>query len=228
MALPKLDLPISEIELPASKRKIKIRPFTVKEEKILLIASQSGEVNDVVNAIVQIVNNCLVDDIDVYSLSLVDLQYIFIQLRIVSVGNKQKIILTDPEDSEQYELEVDLNQIKVVYPKNQVDKVIMLTDSIGVTMKYATFEMVKEAENLKIEDIIINCIENIFDQNEVYDVKEQTKDELYEFVGSLTNEQANKMRLFLESVPTLTYNAEYTNMQGELKTYEVTNINDFF
>lgn len=228
MALPKIDVPIFSITLPSNDQVIKLRPFTVKEEKILLIANETKDPQEVLNAVIQIANNCILEDgVDAQSIPLVDLQYVFLQLRSKSVGNIAEIMVTDEEDQKQYKVEVDLDSVQIIKPEVNVPNVIQLTDEVGITLKYPTLDLARISQ-LTTEDLVLFCLVNIFDGDNVYEVSDNTEDELREFISSMSTPHVEKIKEFLEGVPRLQYTVSYTTESGKEKTIEIGNINDFF
>lgn len=226
MALPKIDVPVFVTRLPASDIEISLRPFSVKEEKILLMADEAKNTDDVLEAIKQVVNNCILGSANVNHLPVIDIQYIFIQLRARSVGNIAEIMLTDPDDKKKYKVEVDLDKIEIIRPE-KLSNVVMLNDEIGITLRYPTIEIAR-VENPTTADLLINCMVNIFDQEQVYEVADQTQEELMEFIGSLTTQHVTKMKEFFASAPKIKCDIQYTTEDGVEKTLEVSNLQDFF
>jgi len=228
MALPKIDVPIFSVTLPSNDQQIKLRPFTVKEEKILLIANETKDPQEVLNAIIQIANNCILEDgVDAQTIPLVDLQYIFLQLRSKSVGNVAEILITDEEDQQQYKVEVDLESVQIIKPEVEVSNIIQLTDEVGITLRYPTLDLAN-LKQLTTEDLVLFCLVNIFDQDNVYEASDSTEDELREFISSMSTPHVEKIKEFLEGIPRLIYNVTYTTESGNEKTIEIGNINDFF
>lgn len=213
MALPKINHPIHEVYLKSLDKKIKFRPFLVKEEKILLVAKESDDINDVKNAIKQIIRNCCVDDINVDELPLFDVEMFFVNLRAKSIGENAKIIFTcqnKPEGAEnscghETEYSVDLNKIEYIVPDGH-KKVIQITDKIGVVLKYPTIAIA----NLDISDayeatlaVFRDNIDYIYDEDSVYPSKELNKQELEEFIEELTSAQLEEVRRFFVTSPTV-------------------------
>jgi hypothetical protein len=233
MSLPKISYPIFELELPSTKQKIKYRPFLVKEEKILLTAQVSGEAEDVVNSIRQVINNCILSEgVNIDSLTTFDLEYLFIKIRSKSVNNIIKLAYRDLEDDKRYEVEVDLDEIKILEDPNHSNKV-EITDSMGMIMKYPSADI---ASSLKILDgemdiffeVLKGCIESIYDSESVYKVSDYSSEELDEFVQSLDVNTFKKIQDFFATMPRLHYEVKYTNSLGNEKVIPLTTLNDFF
>jgi hypothetical protein len=225
MGLPKIDVPIYEITLPLLQKKVKIRPFRVKEEKILLMAMESEDDAAVLLAIKQIVNNCCVDDLDVDSLPVLDLEYMFLQLRARSIGeiiDLQYRCNNDVDNEDETKkcgniIKLNFNALEV-QPEFDVEhtKKIQLTQKLGVVMKYPDFKLVNKISNLSnlsdadvIAKTISGCIDYIFDNDSVYYAKDATDEELLDFVDSLTREQFAKIQEFFDTVPKMKKNLTF-------------------
>jgi hypothetical protein len=213
--LPKIDVPLYEITLPLLQKKIKIRPFLVKEEKILLMAMESDDPDAVLLAIKQIVNNCCVDQIDVDDLPILDLEYMFLQLRSRSIGevidlqyrcNNNTPTEEEPEKKCGSVIKLSFNALEIEPEKNQVhDPKIQLTPKLGVVMKYPTFKMMNGIKNLSeaetVAKMVTECIDYIYDTESVYYAKDSSEKELIDFVDSLTQEQFSKIQDFFDTIP---------------------------
>ena len=229
MPLPKINQPIHQITLPSNGKVVHFRPFTVREEKLLLMAQESGEQKDVINTYKQLINNCCIDPVDVDKLASFDIEYFFISLRAKSVSNIAKVLIRDEEDKEQYEVEVNLDKVEVVKKPN-VSNNISLTDTIGVILQYPTFESIAAQGNDKVDTLTIlrNCITQIYDGEEVFDVANYTTKELDEFVLSLNSHQMEKIKEFFESIPKIVAKVKYITKAGEVKEMTIEGINNFF
>jgi hypothetical protein len=231
MALPKIDQPLFDLIIPSTGKKIAFRPFLVKEEKILLIA-QSGGDGEMIRAIKQIINNCVIEDINVDHLATFDLEYMFLKLRAKSVNNLIKLSYRDNEDDELYDFEVDLDTIEVEMPKD-INSKIKINETVGMTMKYPSAgisEKIGEFEN-EVELLtffITNCIDTIYDEETVYVANDYSAKELNEFLDSLDVSTFDKIREFFEKIPKMRHVINYTNKLGNERTIELSSIRDFF
>jgi len=231
MALPKIDQPLFDLIIPSTGKKIAFRPFLVKEEKILLIA-QSGGDGDIIRAIKQIINNCVIEDINVDELATFDLEYMFLKLRAKSVNNLIKLSYRDNEDDELYDFEVDLDTIEVEMPKD-INSKIKINETVGMTMKYPSAgisDKISEFEN-EVELLtffITNCIDTIYDEETVYIASDYSAKELNEFLDSLDISTFDKIREFFEKIPKMRHVINYTNKLGNERTIELSSIRDFF
>lgn len=215
MALPKLDIPTYEVNLVSSGKKVRFRPFLVKEQKLFLMASESDDANEVIKTIRQVLKNCILDDIDVDDLPTFDLEFLFMNLRarsveeIVDLKYKCNNILKDENGAEKRcggEVEFKLNLLEIQPTKNpnHTNKV-NITENLGICFKYPTFEMVQKYENLAenevMMNIIVDCIEYIFDKENIYYAKDSTRAELEEFIDNLQQKDIEKFESFFETIP---------------------------
>ncbi len=236
MALPKLDLPIYELVLPSTKKKIKYRPFLVKEEKVLLIALESNDEKNIREAVVQLLKNCIQSRLKVENLSIFDLEYIFLNIRAVSVGEEVQMKITCSDDGEtEVGYNLNLQDVTVNFPEGHSNK-IMLTDTTGVIMKYPSFDRFVDANfagkgvtQENVLDIIAESIDQIFQGEEVFDQSTTSPKEFLQFVESLTNEQLIKLQEFFETAPRLEHNFRITNPKtGVESDYTISGLSNFF
>ena len=204
MALPKLNTPTYELEVPSTDEKIKYRPFLVKEEKILMIAMESKDNTQIVNAVKDIVTSCTFDKLDVANLPMFDVEYIFLQIRAKSVGEISKLKILCPDDKKTYaDAEVDLTKVEVQVDDNHSNK-IELTDDMGMIMTYPTIDSFTDSGIQTIDannmlDVIGSCILQIYEDKgeKVFQAKDQTKKELTEFIESMNTSQFKQVQAFL-------------------------------
>lgn len=231
MALPKIDLPIYELKLPSTGEKVKFRPFTVKEEKILLIAQESKDPAQVMSATTQIVNNCLVD-CDVNNLALFDLEYILITLRSKSIDNKVDFEIDDPETNEKIKLTLDLTNVKVIKNEEHTNK-IKINDTYTLFLKYPGIEKfdTMSKENMTAEDtfdILISCIDKLASEDEVYKIKDFSKKEIDDFIESLNSDVTRQIKKFFDTMPKIRHEMPYVNKEGKEKTFVIEGTQTFF
>jgi|TARA_Y100000385_G_scaffold286054_1_gene347244 hypothetical protein len=236
MALPKLTTPTYELEVPSTDEKIKYRPFLVKEEKILLIALESGESEDIINAVKDIVTECTYGKVDLGTLPMFDVEYIFLNIRAKSVGEVSTLRLLCPDDKETYvNVDVDLSEIQVNVGEEHNPK-IELTKEMGMIMGYPNIDSmtntgITEINASNMLDVIGSCILQIYDKKgeEVYDAKDQTKKELTEFIESLNTKQFQEVQKFFDTMPKLRHTVELENPKTKVKSKIVLQgLNDFF
>ena len=236
MALPKLTTPTYELEVPSTDEKISYRPFLVKEEKILLMAMESGKNEDIVNAVKQIVSECTFNKLKVGTMPMFDVEYLFLNIRAKSIGEVSKLKLLCPDDKETYaDVEVNLEKVQVQVGDNHTNK-IELTDDMGMIMTYPTIDSFSQSGLQSINasnmtDIIGSCILQIYENSgeKVYEAKDQTQKELKEFVEQMNTKQFQKVQKFFDTMPKLKHNVKVKNPKTK-KTSEVTlqGLNDFF
>jgi hypothetical protein len=232
MALPKVEKPLFELYVPSMNKSVKARPFVVREEKILLTAQQSGEEKDIILAIKQVLNNCIVDDFDVDELATFDLEYMFLKLRARSVNNIIEVSYRDNEDEKVYDFQIDLDQVELKMNKD-ISNIIMVTDVLGIKMKYPSVTILDSVPDTNdagevVEYLIKSCVDQIFDEDSVYLSNEYTDEELTDFLDSLDIETFGKIREFFNNLPQMYHKIEYTNKNGNLRTIELTTLSDFF
>jgi hypothetical protein len=233
MPLPKIDTPIFEMTIPSQDKTIKFRPFLVKEEKILLIAQQSDSDKDIILAIKQILNNCIIDsDFDVDSLATFDLEYMFLKLRARSVNNVIEVSYRDIEDDKVYTFEIDLDEVEIQKTETQSNK-IKINDEIGMIMKYPSVQTINNIpENASgtdvVEYLVRSCIDKIYDEDNVYIVAEEPEEEVQAFIDNLDVETYDKIRQFFSDLPKMYHKIEYKNSLGNDRSIELTSLRDFF
>lgn len=231
MALPKIDLPLYELKLPSTGEKVKFRPFTVKEEKILLIAQESKDPAQVINATIQIVNNCLID-FDVDNLALFDIEFILITLRSKSIDNTVDFEIKDPETDENIKLTLDLNNVKVEINEEHSNK-IKIDDTYTLFLKYPGIDKFDKMtkENLTAEDtfeILISCIDKLVSEEEVFKIKDFTKKEVDNFIESLNSDVTRQIKKFFDTMPKIRHEMPYTNKDGKEKVFVIEGSQTFF
>ena len=236
MALPTVDLPTHEFEIPSNKKKIKFRPFLVKEEKVLLLALESEDDKNIRNAVHNLLKGCISSRIKIDKLATFDLEYIFLNIRAVSVGEVVDINVTCQDDEKtQVKYQLNLTDVNVTFPEGHSNK-IMLTDDLGVIMRYPSFNRFvenqfaqKEVNEDTVIEIIAESIDQIFQGEEVYDESTTTPKEFVEFVESLTNTQLEKLQTFFETSPRLEHKFKVKNPNTDVESdYTISGLASFF
>tara|TARA_Y100000593_G_scaffold93520_1_gene188646 strand:- start:4511 stop:5227 length:717 start_codon:yes stop_codon:yes gene_type:complete len=214
MPLPKIEVPEYNLTLHSTGETIVYRPFLVKEEKILLMALEGEDPEQILNAIQQIIENCiLTDNVNVSQLPLFDLENIFLNIRSKSIGETSTIsIPCISESCEAYTPhEINLEEIELKINENHQSK-IQITDTIGVNMRYPSVGLIGRIEQLSEDDIeqsleiLTICIESIYDNKEEYDFNDYTSTEKTEFMEQLTQQQLLSVQEFFTTMPVLEYN----------------------
>ena len=232
MALPKLNTVRYDLELPASGKKIEYRPFLVKEEKILLTALEGGEEKDMAKAIKQIITQCvLTENFNVNNIAMIDLEYLFLNIRGKAVGDISTISF-EHECGEIIKIDIDLTKVEVVQNKNYSD-LVEITDDIMVRLSPPNLDDVIGIENKNQIDLVMEIIRNslleIIQGEEVFSAQDHTKKELDEFVNSLSSSQFKKLQDYYESLPKLKQDVEYTCEKcGKTETETLEGLASFF
>lgn len=202
MALPKLNTPTYELILPSNGKKVKFRPFLVKEHKVLLTMSEA-ENSEVSRIIRELVEVCTFKTISVNTLPHFDIEYIFMHLRAKSIGESVDVIV-NCECGEKIDTSFNIDNLKVVTKEGHTNK-IFVSEEIGIEMNYPSIDDIVSVfasnDNQKVIDLIINSIGGVFDKSDYYDARDQTREELEEFVYSLTKEQFDKLEQFFVTAP---------------------------
>lgn len=236
MALPKHSYPTFELELPSSGKSIKYRPFIVKEEKILLLALESEEEAQIREAVKNLIKNCVITRIKVDELPSFDLEYLFLRIRAASVGEVVTMNVVCKDDNEtQVEVSIDLNTVEVYKPEGHTNK-IMLTDNMGILMKYPSMDRFIDSEflnkDIKTEEVfefIADSIEQVFDSEEVWDASTTSRKEMLEWVEHLTNKQFEDIQQFYETMPKLQHKFTVKNPKtGVESEYIIEGMQNFF
>jgi hypothetical protein len=235
MALPTVDLPTHELEIPSNKKKIKFRPFLVKEEKVLLLALESDNDANIREAVLNL-KGCVISRIKLENLATFDLEYIFLNIRAVSVGEVVDIQVTCQDDEKtQVKYQLNLTDVQVSFPEGHTNK-IMLNDDLGVIMKYPSFNRFVESQFAQkdvnedtVIEIIAESIDQIFQGEEVYDESTTTPKEFVQFVESLTTQQLEKLQGFFETSPRLEHKFKIKNPNTDVESnYTLSGLQSFF
>ena len=225
MPLPKINTPTYELTLPSNKKKIKYRPFLVREEKILVLALESEDQKQITDAIIQIIGDCLISkNVDVTKLPTFDIEYLFLNVRSKSVGESVEVNITCPDDGKtKVETSINIDDIKVV--KNKDHKLIVkLDEKYSMKLKYPSldqfiennfdFEMAEPNESVSAAmSMLSSCIDMIYDEEESWDASESTKEELDEFIDQLNTKQFQEVEEFFRTMPKLSHTLKVKNPQ---------------
>jgi len=236
MGLPKINTPEYTLTIPSTDEEIKFRPFLVAEEKLLLIAQQTGTEKAVMGAIRQLVENCCFGRLEIDKMPIFDLEYVFLQIRAKSVGEVVELKITCPDDEKtEVKVEVDLGSIQVQMDKDH-DARIQLTDDIGLLMSYPNMRtmqnmgVVNEEEGIDgLFTMICDCMYQIWQGEEVHDCMDYNDKEKMEFLNSLNHVQFEKIQKFFETMPTVKHEIEVKNPNTKKKsTVTLQGMNSFF
>ena len=236
MALPQVALPTYELKIPSTGKTVKFRPFVVKEEKLLLLALESKNQKNIEDAVKQLLKGCIQSRVKIDNLPIFDLEFIFLQIRAVSVGEIIEMNVTCKDDNEtRVKYNLNLAEVQVKFPEGHSNK-IELSDKMGIIMKYPSMnEFVKnsiigsEMNAGDILDVVSNCIDQIYDGEDVYDSSTTTKKEFVEFLENLTNNQFEKLQKFFETAPSLSHTFSVTNPNtGKESEFVIEGLANFF
>ena len=236
MALPKLTTPTYELEIPSTDTKISYRPFLVKEEKILMIAMESKDNTQIINAVRDIVSACTFDKLDVGTMPMFDVEYIFLNIRAKSVGEVSKLKVLCPDDKKTYaNIEVDLTKVEVQVDEGHTNK-IELTDDMGIILTYPSMKSfqdlgIQNIDSKNMLDVVGACILQIYEEKgeKIYEGKDQTKKELTEFIENLNSKQFKNIQDFFSTMPRLKHDVMVKNPKTKKESkLTLTGLNDFF
>lgn len=241
--LPKLDVPIYSVKLISTGKEIRIRPFLVKEQKLFLMAAESEDSKETINTIKQVLKNCVLDDVDIDSLPTFDLEYLFMNLRarsveeVVTLKYKCNNTVKDTKGEDTVcngtvDFEVNLLEIQPTKHADHTNK-FMLNDRIGICLKYPTFEVVQKYEQMEENDIMVNilidCIDYLYDEEQVYYAKDSTRKELEDFIDSMQQKDLEKVRVFFETMPEIKKDFDFhCSKCGYEEKMEVKGLQNFF
>ena len=236
MPLPKISTPTYELTIPSSERKIKYRPFLVKEEKILIIAMESQDDKQIAQAVKDVLGSCiLTKGISVDKLSTFDIEYLFLNIRGKSVGETVEVLVTCPDDNKtKVPVVVNLDEIQVIRNEDH-NKDISLDGNLSMRMKYPSMgEFVKSNFNVEMKvddtfDMVCSCIEQVYSEEESWAAADCTKKELLEFLEQLDSSQFKKIETFFETMPKLSHTFKVINPNTKVESdITLEGLNAFF
>ena len=228
MGLPVLQHPTFELTVPSTKKKLKYRPFLVREEKILLLAQASTETADMFSAIEQVLTNCVLN-YDVSKFTTFDTEFVFLNLRASSVSQTANIRILDDETEELIEVEVDLNDVQCALP--DLEKLVKINDEVSIELRYPTYQDII-ATGEDIMQTITKCVSKVYlTSGDVLDTKDFTDEEVDDFVNSIPSDAFNTIQEFFNDMPAVTLDVPYEVKIGRKKVKKVKQlkgISDFF
>lgn len=238
MAIPKIDLPTYKLNLKSSGVEVQFRPFVVREEKILLLALETGEFDTILNAIKQVIKNCLITEIDIDGLPLFEIEFIFLNLRARSMGEVVDLtylcenIVEDKKCKNEMEVKVDL--LKAALDVKVQNSTLRVTDKVGLKLKYPTVETTKilnsATSNMDVAiDLIEGCTEYLFDEDQTYKPSDMEPGEFKSFIESLTQDQFLMIKTFFDNIPAIVYDTNVTcGKCGKNHSIHLEGLLDFF
>jgi len=219
MPLPKISTPTYELELPSTGKKIKYRPFLVREEKILVIAMESQDDKQISRAVKEVLSNCILTrGVKVDQLATFDIEYLFLNIRGKSVGETVDVLITCPDDDEtQVPITIDLDDIGVIKSKDH-NRDIKVDDTLTMRMKYPSLDQFIKANfnvtDVSVEDtfeLIAGCIEQVYSEEESWTAADCSKKELFDFLDQLSSKQFQEIEQFFETMPKLSHTVKVKN-----------------
>ena len=226
MALPKLDAPTYTLEVPSTGEKIKFRPFLVKEQKVLMIAEESKDDNQIYNAMETLITSCTFGKVDVKAVNLFDVEYIFLQLRAKSVGEKVELNLLCPDDNKtRVPTEVDLTELDIDVGEGHTDK-IPLTNNITMHMRYPTLDNIRTIEKKSGEvdsvfSILKSCIHEVHDGDTIYSRIDISDQDIDDFIDQFSTQQFEGVMKFFDTMPKVKMVVDVTNPNTKVKSQVV-------
>ena len=237
MALPKIETPTYTMVLPSREGEIKFRPFTVKEEKILMMASETGEQKDMIMAICDVIESCTYGELKCKELPVFDIEYIFLQLRAKSVGEVAKFKVLCPDDMKTYtEVELDLTKVDVQVDDGHTNKIMIDEErKLGVVFNYptlGTYNVSTNLDNVKTQDVfdlIYSCVDHIYEGDKIYPGRDSTLEEKKEFFDSINQNNLVDIKKFFDTMPKLKQEIEVENPKTKVKSkVTLKGLSDFF
>lgn len=235
MPLPKLNVPVHTFEVPSTKKPIKLRPMKVSDDKLLLMAKESGNPNEIFTQVRQVINNCVIDEkFDIDTLALFDIDYLFVKLRSISIGKDIEVVYLDHDDKKEYTVTIDLDKVKVKMEK--VDNKIKIDDKRGLLLKYPSAKIYDsdvfkkdEATGQELfDELVVGVLDKYYEEENFTNFKDHHPKEIREFVNDLDLKTYTALKEFISALPTLYHEAKYENSLGMVKTITSTSLSDFF
>ena len=234
MALPKLnDTPKYSVDIPSMKKTVKFRPFLVKEEKVLLLAMESDEEDQVLGAILDTIDSCIMDEINITQLTTYDIEYLFTKIRGKSVGETTRVKLKCETCETENEVVIPLDDIQVV--GDDIDPVIELQPGMQLEMRHPSYYELKNDENIQSGEtaaatfaMIRHCLKSIKTEDSLITLKDESVKEVDEFIESMNTEQFEKVREFVETIPAMKHDVEFDCSCGHHNKIELKGMQSFF
>ena len=226
MPLPKINTPTYELSLPSNGKKIKYRPFLVREEKILIMALETENQKQITDAVVQILDACIMTrGVKIQTLATFDIEYIFLNVRSKSVGETINVNIICPDDEKtSVEVPIDLESIKVKKDKSHTN-IVKIDDNLSLKLKYPSMDQFIESNFESTDDtikntmkVITSSIDMIFNEEESWNASESTQKELEEFIEQLNSKQFQTIEKFFDTMPKLSHRVKVTNPKTNVES----------
>ena len=237
MALPTIETPRYELTLPSSDVQVQFRPFLVKEEKLLLVAMESKDNNEIVNATKGILTTCTFDKLDIDTLPMFDIEYLLLQIRSKSVGEVANFKVICPDDKmTAADVELDLSTVEVQVDDDHSNKIVIDEErKLGLVLNYPSLGITKAGFDMNKENVdtmfsvVASCIDHIYEGDKTYPAKDSTKKELVEFLEGLSQQAFLKIRKFFDTMPHLRHDVEVENPKTKvMNKITFKGLQDFF
>ena len=230
MPLPILETAKHTIEIPSTKEEVEFRPFLVKEEKILLQAQTTEDVNEITKVVKDIIRVCSFEKVKPNDLTIYDMEYIFLQLRAISIGENIEFSIKCEECDKKNIVTIDLTEVKVQFPNKEAESKLQLTDEVGVILRPIRVKDIKSiGDGSDITPGIIASIESIFDEDGVYNTDDSSKKELNTFVESLSHSHLQSIQEYIQNQPKLSHTLKFTcQFCGHENEHTIEGLGDFF
>ncbi len=236
MNLPNLNTPRYELTLPSTGEKVQYRPFLVKEEKLLLIAKESEKAEDIASATLQMINSCTFEKLQLDALPLFDIEYLLLRIRAKSVGEKTVVKLVAQDDKVTVvPVEISLTDVEVVLDKKHTNKIMLDGEKkLGIVFAYPTYKIASmgldDVEDIaKMFDLVISCIDHIFEGDTIFKASEYTQEDLKKFLDDLNQKQFEKIIDFFKTMPSVAHEIEFTNPKtSKVSTVTLKGLQNFF
>ena len=238
MPLPTLSVPTFEVDLPSTGKRIKYRPFLVKEEKLLLLAMEGEDEKEVERAVRDILKACILTrGIKIENLASFDLEYLFLKIRGVSAGEDIKMKVTCQDDGvTEVNVSINIDDIEVQKPEGHTNK-IMINDDVGIIMKYPGVDQFINltllnkdlASTAEVFELVAKCVDQVFQEEEVWETSDMKLSEVVDFLEGMTQQQFEKIQNFFETMPVLKHQLEVTNPNtGKVSVFQLEGLQSFF
>ncbi len=235
MTIPRIEYQTINIQSDSLNRKLKFRPILVKEEKILLMAKESGVDSDIYSAVKQVVENCILEDnVNVSQLPLYELEYIFLQLRVTSIGGTIELAYKDSEDEQEYRFNINLQDIKIVRPENSNPNIDLGNDTTLV-LRYPPATLYDDKtfldandSTISFESLLCESMVDLYIGEELFDISSETKEEKISWLETLEPSSYKKIQEFFLSIPYMYYEIKYNTKNGTERSIKLRTLSDFF
>jgi hypothetical protein len=221
MAIPKLDTPVHTLTLPSSGEQIKFRPFLVKEQKLLILAEEGKNQDELYDTLKTIIDGCTFNKLPIKSLPMFDIEYLFLKVRAKSVGSKINVNITCPDDNKtQVQTEVDLDDVEIQVDEQHTN-IIQISDDIKLVMQYPILEDVKILKNtstLEMFNIINKCVKELHHGEKIYNGPDMSEKDLNDFFESMSPDQFNQVNEFFDSMPRLRHYVTVVNPNTKIES----------